>query len=79
MNVTIFPKAISKLKSGFSRVRGLILKRKGPAILVAAVLLAPLEITGNGGAFLLNAILLGGAALLVWSFAMSLRKKRTKR
>ncbi len=81
MNVTRIPMATRTIGDGFSRVRGLIRKRKriAIAVFVAALLLPPLALTANIMAFLLNATILGGAALLVWRFATALRGRRRKR
>lgn len=79
MNVTKLRKAPSKVLNGFSRVRGLIIRRKRLSFAMAALLLTPLALTGSGSAFLLNAMLLGGAALLAWLLMRSLRARRRKR
>lgn len=81
MNVANVPKKTSPFRRGLSRMKDLLLWKKGVAIrvLVAALLLPPLVLTGNVSAFLLNTLLLAVMGLLIWRFTTVRREGRRKR
>ncbi len=81
MNVTNLPREIPTTRRALSRMKDLLLWKKGLAIrvLVAALLLSPLVLTGNVSAFLLNTLLLAVMGLLIWRLASALREGRRQR
>ncbi len=81
MNVKNFFSTVPKFKGFTAIVGGFVLRRKRltVAVVAAALLFGPLLLTGDGELFVLNALGIGIAVLLVRRFTVRFPRRRSRR